>query len=205
MPKSINERTVDGLRYAGGYFSDFEVYSLLILVFHENFELKFTTKRFWLLTLILALSSIMYLARTNFIQFIILFLGMKGYFKINRVSIMVVSSVIIFTLIGYSAILYMNPKRNGPGIEALLYKIKIAPQEAFKTKIDRGNWKDFNDNYRSYENISTVKQVTRKGTSTIIFGESIGSKVDLKQKIWLGDMELRYISILHNGFMTVFV
>jgi hypothetical protein len=200
-----NVRTLNELRYVGGYFSDFEVYALLILVFHKSFELNFTAKRFWLLTLILALSSIMYLARTNFIQFIILFVGMKGYFKINRASIMVVSSIITLTLIGYFTILYMNPKRNGPGIEALLYKIKIAPQEAFKMKIDRENWRDFNDNYRAYENISTVKQVTSKGSSTIIFGESIGSKVDLKQKLWLGDLELRYISILHNGFMTVFL
>ena len=199
-----NVRTVNGLRNAGGYFSDFEVYALLILVFHKSFELKLTAKRFWLLILIIGLSSIMYLARTNFIQFIILFVGMKGYFKINKASIIVVTSVIILTLIGYSTILYINPKRNGPGVEALLYKIKIAPQEAFKTKIDRGNWKDLNDNYRSYENISTVKQVTRKGTSTIIFGESLGSKVDLKQKIWLRE-DLRYISILHNGFMTVFL
>jgi len=33
----------------------------------------------------------------------------------------------------------------------------------------------------------------------------LGSKVDLKQEIWLDDMFLRYISILHNGFMTVFL
>jgi hypothetical protein len=107
--------------------------------------------------------------------------------------------------VGYSAILYINPKRNGAGIEAFLYKIKVAPIEPFKTKIDRDNWKDLNDNYRSYENIMTVRQVTRDGLYSVIFGQGLGAQVDLKQKILLGDMELRYISILHNGFMTVFL
>ena len=86
-----------------------------------------------------------------------------------------------------------------------LYKIKIIPQEAFKTKINRENWKDLNDNYRSYENIMTVRQVTRDGIKPILLGQGLGSQIDLKQKIMLGDMELRFISILHNGFMTVFL
>ncbi len=200
-----NARSVNDLRYAGGYFSDFEIYALILLLFHDKFEIGLTTKRLRLLTLIIGFSSFMYLARTNFIQFVILFVAMKGYFKINKTSIIVVSSLISFVIIGYSTILYINPKRNGPGIEALLYKIKIAPNEAFKTKIDRDDWKDFNDNYRAYENITTVTQITRSGISSILFGEGLGSKIDLKQELQLGDMKLRYISILHNGFMTVFL
>ena len=200
-----NARSVNDLRYAGGYFSDFEIYALILLLFHDKFEIGLTTKRLRLLTLIIGFSSFMYLARTNFIQFVILFVAMKGYFKINKTSIMVVSSLITFVIIGYSTILYINPKRNGPGIEALLYKIKIAPNEAFKTKIDRDDWKDFNDNYRSYENITTVKQISRSGILSVLFGEGLGSKIDLKQELQLGDMKLRYISILHNGFMTVFL
>jgi hypothetical protein len=147
----------------------------------------------------------MYLSRTNFIQFFILLFALKGYFEVNRRLIVVLVSLTLATVIGYSAILYINPRRNGPGMEAFLYKIKVAPIEPFKTKINRGDWKDFNDNYRSHENIITVRQVTHQGNYSTIFGEGLGSKVDLKQKIWLGDMELRYISILHNGFMTVFL
>ena len=196
---------VNGLREWGGYFSDYEVYVLILLLFHKKFELGFSKNKLLIFTVIVGFSSFMYLSRTNFIQFVILFLAMKGYFKINKTSITVVSSIIAFTLIGYSTILYINPKRNGPGLEALLYKIKIAPTEPFKTKIDADDWKDFNDNYRSYENIHTVKQVTRKGTPTMLFGEGFGSRIDLKREVWLGDMFLRYISILHNGFMTVFL
>lgn len=74
--------------------------------------------------------------------------------------------------------------------------------EPFKTKIDRDDWVDFNDNYRSYENIMTIRQVSREN---LIFGKGLGSRVDLKRTVHLGDMELRYISILHNGFMIVFL
>ena len=49
----------------------------------------------------------------------------------------------------------------------------------------------------------TVRQVSRDGIKPILLGQGLGSQIDLKQKIMLGDMELRFISILHNGFMTV--
>lgn len=195
---------LNDLRFYGGYFSDFEVYALIILIFSDKFELKFSSKKRYMLMVIVGFSAFMYLARTNFIQFIIIFLAMKGYFKITPRAITMVLAVTILTIIGYSAILYVNPRRNGPGMEAFLYKIKVAPIEPFKTRIDRNNWRDFNDNYRSYENIMTIKEVSQDAGS-VLFGKGIGSKIDLKRELMLGDMQLRYISILHNGFMTVYL
>jgi hypothetical protein len=197
--------SLNDLRFFGGYFSDFEVYALIIMLFHKQFELEFSRNKTIVLTSVIAVSAFLYLARTNFIQFIILFLALKGYFKMNRRAITIIVSIVIMGIIGYSTILYINPKRNGPGMEAFLYKIKVAPIEPFKTKINRGDWKDFNDNYRSYENIITYRQVTREGVYSVFFGQGLGSKIDLKQGVMLGDMELRYISILHNGIMTVFL
>lgn len=197
--------TIHNIRFFGGFFSDFEVIALIILIFHEKFELNFSRKKTIFLTVFIAFSVFMYLARTNFIQFLLLFLAMKGYFKVNKRSITVVVSVLVISAIGYSTIVYINPKRNGEGLEAFLYKIKVAPIEPFKTKINRDDWKDFNDNYRSYENIMTVRQVSREGFNSVLFGQGLGSQVDLKQEVWLGDMNLRYISILHNGFMTIFL
>ncbi len=43
------------------------------------------------------------------------------------------------------------------------------------------------------------------GTFTVLFGKGLGSKVDLKKDVWLDDTLLRHISILHNGFMTVYL
>lgn len=189
------------IREHGGYFNDFEVYTLIILVFSKKFNLGFSKNKTRIFLLILALSSFFYLARTNFIQFIILFIALKGYFVLSLKSIKVVTYTIALVLIGYASVYYYNPIRNGKGIDEFLYKIKMSPAEAFSTKINRDDWKQFNDNYRSYENIRTIQQLSHN--DHLFLGEGIGSQVDLKQKVYLGDMELRYISILHNGYMLV--
>ncbi|RZJ71971.1 hypothetical protein [Flavobacterium sp.] len=196
---------LNDVRLYGGYFSDFEVYAFVILLFHDKFGLEMGKRRRIIFTWIVGLSALSYFARTNMIQFVILFMAMKGYFRLTKTSVTVLTTLFVFTVVSYSAILWINPKREGDGIEALLYKIKIAPTEPFKTKIDRNDWKDFNDNYRSWENILGIRQMTEDGWATIIFGKGIGSKVDLKEEVWLGDMRLRYISILHNGYLTVFL
>ncbi len=198
-------RTVADLRLHSGYFSDYEIYTLIILLFHKKFQLDYTKKKALILTVIVGFSAFMYLARTNFIQFLILFIALKGYFEVNRKSITIFATIIITSVIGYFIVLSINPRRDAEGVEGFLYKIKVAPLEPFKTKINREDYKDFNDNYRSYENIMTIRQVTRDGVEPTIFGKGLGSQIDLKQEVYLGDMKLRFISILHNGFMIVFL
>jgi len=197
--------TVADIRFYSGYFSDYEIYIFVILLFHKKFELNYSRKKLLLFTGVIGFSAFMYLARTNFIQFLILFLALKGFFVINKKSILVISSIVVLSVVGYTAIYYSYPRRSADGVEGFLYKIKVAPMEAFKSKINRENWVDFNDNYRSYENIITIRTVTKDGFWTIIFGKGLGSQIDLKQEVWLGDMFLRHISILHNGFMIVFL
>lgn len=194
-------KNVREIREHAGYFNDFEVYTLVILIFSKQLNLGFSKNKTRLFILILAISSFFYLARTNFIQFIVLVAALKGFLVLNVKSLKVVLGIVIATLLAYSAIYYYNPRRNGKGMDEFLYKIKIIPTEAFSTKIDRFDWKDFNDNYRSYENIRTVQQLNYN--KNLLFGEGAGSQVDLKQKLMLGDMLLRHISILHNGYMTV--
>lgn len=201
----VGFRNIHQIRTYSGYFSDFEVYVIILLLFHRDFNLEISpTKRKWFLA-ILVLSSLFYLSRTNFIQFGILFLALKGFFVLNRRKLIALISVLFTGLILYSAIVYYNPRRNGKGIEAFMYKVKIAPTEPFKTKINSEDYKDFNDNYRSVENINTVKQVTKDGWFSIIFGKGFGSKVDLNKEVLLDGTKLRFIAVLHNGFMTVFL
>ncbi len=198
--------SVNLLREYCGYHSDYEVYVLIILLFYKKFQLNWSTKTVYFFIFLVSASSFLYLSRTNFIQFIVLYIAIKGYFVINKRSITVISSVILFAILGYTAIYQLNPNRSGKGIEAFLYKIKNAPIEAFKTKINKDDWKDFNDNYRSYENILTIKQVSADGMQPILFGKGLGSTVNLGREIWTNDGELiQYIPILHNGFATVFL
>lgn len=193
--------SVSGVREHGGYFNDFEVYTLIFLIFGKQLNLNFSKQKHILFLIILTISSFFYLARTNFIQFVILFMALKGLLIMNKRAIVFLVSIVTFTFAGYTAIYYYKPARNGKALEEFLYKIKMAPGEAFSTKINREDWKDFNDNYRSYENVRTIQQLSHN--NSLIFGEGVGSQVDLRQKVFLGDMQLRYISILHNGFMIV--
>jgi hypothetical protein len=202
---SGNASTVAILREHCGYFNDFEVYTLVFLLFHKKFNIELSRQRLYLYVIIMVISSFFYLSRTNFIQFIILMVALKGYFTITIKSIKVVISVLIVTIVGYAIIYNINPKRDGSGVEQFLYKIKNAPIEPFKTKIDVTNWKDINDNYRSYENIRTLLQVTNDGPRSIISGKGIGATVDLKQKMWLQSSYMRYIPFLHNSYMTAFL
>jgi len=204
----LNYKTLDMnlIRSKAGYFSDYEIYVLILLLFRKEFKLEFSRKRAFLILIIVGFSSFLYLARTNVIQFVILFIGLKGYFTLNKQAIKVLTTVILSTLLAYGAIYYSNPKRNGKGIEGFLYKIKIAPIEPFKTKINKEDWKDFNDNYRSFENIIAVKQVSKNGYRAIFFGEGLGSSLNLGRLVLSNDGEyVRYIPIVHNGYMTVFL
>lgn len=197
--------SINDIRQAAGFFSDFEVYALIILIFHAKFGVNIPRLRYYYLLAVIGISAFMYLSRTNFIQFIVLYLGIKGYYRLTSRSVIILSTFILAAIVGYVAILYMNPSRSGPGLEAFLYKIKIAPIEPFKTKINVENWKDYNDNYRSYENIRVIEEVTNYGFESIMFGRGFGSKIDLIYPIVLDGEEARYIPIVHNGFMTVFL
>lgn len=196
-----NAKSVAEIRAYGGYFNDYEIYAFIILLFHKKFEISLSQKKFRIYFIVMALSTFFYLARTNFIQFVILFLAMKGWLILNKKSLVVLGSIILVSILSYSAIYVYNPKRNGNSVDEFLYKIKLIPIEAFATKINRNDWKDFHDHYRSYENVRTIEQLSYN--NSLIFGEGMGSQVDLKQKVRLGDMDLRYISILHNGYMTI--
>lgn len=194
-------RSVAKIREYGGYFNDYEIYAFILLLFHKKFEIELTLKKYRFYLVIMAFSTFFYLARTNFIQFVILFMAMKGWLILSKKSLTVLGSFFLISLLSYTAIYVYNPKRNGDSINEFLYKIKLIPLEAFATKININDWKDFHDHYRSYENVKTIEQLSYN--NSLLFGEGMGSQVDLNQKVHLGDTDLRYISILHNGYMTI--
>jgi hypothetical protein len=194
------------LRKYSGYFSDFEVYAFILVLFHKKFDVVFTQKRFLLLLIIIGLSSALYVSRANFIQAFIFYLVLKGYFSLNKRMLIILFSFISIIGISYAVIYNMHFSRNGKGLEGLMYKIKNAPIEAFKTKVNKDDWQDFNDNYRAYENILAVQNVTYDGTWSIIRGKGLGSEIQLGQKLYTNDgTVLTKVSILHNAFMTVFL
>lgn len=202
----IRVNNLHDLRYYAGYFSDFEVYAVIILIFSSKFQLDFSPKQRTRLLIFIGLSSFIYFARTNFLQYVCLAIAMLGYFRLTKRSIIAISSLMIAGLSVYAVIYYSNPNRGAKGFEAFLYKVKIAPFEPFKTKINQNDWKEFNDNYRSFENIITLKQVAAEGTEAIILGKGLGSSIDIGREMWTNDNEfIRYVPTLHNSYMTIYL
>jgi hypothetical protein len=201
----LHVRNINDLRLYAGYFSDFEIYALIVVLFHKQLGLELSRKKFRIALLLIGLSAFMYFARTNYIQFVVLLVAMKGYFVLTQKSLALIISLVIFTVVGYTIIYNSHPRRGASGMEAFFYKIKNAPIEAFKSHVDKDDWKDFNDNYRSYENIITVRQVASHGTAAVVLGEGLGSTIDLKKRVYLQTSWMRFIPFLHNGFMTVFL
>ena len=197
---------IHALRYRGGYFSDFEVYSFVLLLFYKKFNINYNSKDRLKHLYIIGISVFFYFARTNFIQLFIFIITLMGLLKLNYKALKIVSTLILISALCYAAIYYYNPRRGAGGIEAFMYKVKIAPVEPFKTKINQDDWKDFNDNYRSFENIITVRQVSGTGTAEVLFGKGLGSEIDLGRKIYTNDDEqIRFLPALHNSYMTVFL
>lgn len=149
-------------------------------------------------------SSLLYLSRTMMVGALILFFSIKGYTKITAKSIKFISLLILFIVAFYGYIYSVKIERGKPGIEAFLYKVKIAPEEIFKTKIDRENHKDLWDHWRGYEAKRALNLLEKKPIS-IVFGKGLGSLVNLKFYAPLsGDKKgLKYISELHNGYVYI--
>ncbi len=118
---------ISDLRWYSGYFSDFEVYVVILLMFRDKFQIPISESRAKLYISIIAISAIFYFARTNFIQFAILYMAMKGYFLVTKKSLTVLAAMVAFVAISYSIIFSFNPTRDAGGIEGFMYKVKNAP------------------------------------------------------------------------------
>lgn len=196
--------SVSAIRHYAGYFNDFEPYVFILIAFSSSFNISLSKQKKFLYLLIVGTSILCYLSRTNFLQLIILVLAVKGFFVLNKRSIKVITITIIATLIGYTLIYYSYPKRKGTFTDEFLYKVKIIPIEAFKTKINQNDWKDFNDNFRSFENIRTVNQIYNGGAQAMISGNGLGSTVDIGRVMVTNDeTKVRYYPYLHNAFSTL--
>lgn len=192
------------IRDYAGYFNDFEPYVFVLILFAAKFNIDIPKKRRFFYLLIVGSSILFYLSRTNFIQLVILILAVKGFFNLNTKSIKAIGFTILLTLASYALIYTSNPKRKGSFTEEFLYKVKIIPIEAFKTKINKEDWKDFNDNFRSFENIKTVNQIFYGGTQAVISGKGLGSTVDIGRVMLNNDKtNVRYYPFLHNAFSTI--
>jgi len=194
------------LRYVGGYFNDYEVYILVLLLFAHHLKIQVPPKKRKIYIGILILSTVLYFSRTNILQLILLSIAMLGYLKLTQKAVKIGLFSFVIVSILYAIVWQINPKRNGQGLEAFLYKIKNAPIEPFKTKVNVRDWKEFHDNFRSFENIETIRQVSSEGLRSVLFGKGLGSTIDYGDKVYTNeDTYIRHAPALHNAYATIFL
>lgn len=185
-----------------------ELFSFFFLSFYKKltndnlFDNKLNYRIvFW----VLLLSCILYLSRTMMVLAILLLLSINGYTKITMKGLKAMG-IFLLAIIGFYVFLHsIKIDRGKPGLEAFLFKVKIAPEEIFKTRIDRENHKELWDHWRGYEAKRAFDLMTEY-PSSFIFGTGYGSLVNLRFEAPLTAEKkgLKFISELHNGFAYVF-
>ncbi len=183
-----------------------EVFAFYILIFNKQFfgyAFIKNQKLYYALILILLGSIFLYFSRTMLIILVLTGISLLGYTKITKqlISYFLLSLLCIGLLFVYLNQLKLN--RNSKGFEGFLYKVKIAPQEIFNTKINKSDHKQLWDRYRAYEAKRALELMVNQPISYVV-GMGHGSLVNLGFKAPLGDEDLKFISKIHNGYVFVF-
>ena len=138
---------------------------------------------------------------------IIMLLSIYGFTKISKTTVRIASSLVLLIFLFYAYLFSVKVNRTGNPFESFLYKVKIAPSELFKTKIDRENHKDLWDHWRGYE-AKRALALMYDNPSSYVVGCGYGSLVNLKFHAPLSpnpkDKGMKFISELHNGFIYLF-
>lgn len=198
--------SIHKLRGDFGLDNFIEIFAFYILLFskkHMN-EWLIRKKVFRFLVLFFLLISIyLYFSRTMLVVFFVMGFSLLGYAKITVKTLKFIGIAIVSILVLYAYLFSVKLDRNAKGAEAFLYKIKIAPEEIFKSKIDRNNHKELWDHWRGYEAKRAIYLMEENPTSYFI-GTGFGSLVNLKFQAPVGgEGGMKYISRLHNGYIFV--
>ena len=187
-----------------------ELFSLFFLLFYKKFQndtlFKNQFQHFFFVILLFA-SNVLYFSRTMIVVAIILLITIYGYTIITKRGLRIIGVVFVSILVFYGSLFSIKISRNQPGLESFLYKVKNAPSEIFKTKIDRENHKDLWDHWRGYE-AKRAFSLMEKDPKSYVIGTGYGSLVNLKFFAPLTenykDKGIKYISELHNGYVYIY-
>jgi hypothetical protein len=201
----FTKNSINELRGDFGLDNFIEIFAFYILLFSRKFlgfRLISNKTIFYLILISLLASIYLYFSRTMLVAFFLIGFSILGYAKITQNTLKIIGLGVLLTALLYAYLFSIKIDRNSKGVEAFLYKIKIAPEEIFKTKIDRENHKELWDHWRGYE-ANRAFDLMNEAPFSYIIGKGYGSLVNLKFKAPLGNEDMKYISRLHNGYVFV--
>lgn len=203
----VSSESIHQIRGDFGLDNFIEVMAFYLLLHYKTTQpetKKITNNTFRrLILLVLLVSIFMYFSRTMLVMMFLIGFSLSGYTYITSRTINFLAVLLLGIILMYVYLFSVKIDRNSQGIEAFFYKVKIAPEEIFKSKIDRENHKELWDHWRAYEAKRAFALMNNNPESYIV-GTGYGSLVNLKFKAPLGEEDMRYISRLHNGYVFVF-
>jgi len=204
----FSDFNINNLRYEAGLGTFIELLALIILVASKKYTIldvfkKKGTKN--LLLFLLVFSFILYFSRTMLLGLVVILITVFGYTKLNVKGVKYVSGVLIVIALVYTVLFNIKLDPDKPGLESFFYKIRNAPLEMFSSPegYDPQDHKRIFDRWRAYEAKMALEQM-EKNKLNYLFGKGFGSLVDLKFVAPLNDEGMRYIPIIHNGYIYVF-
>ena len=122
-----------------------ELFALFFVLYYKFFFeeelIKSSLNRKFIVSILLV-SCVLYFSRTMMVASLIILLSIYGYTKLSWKSIKFLTLIVTVIILFYTYLYSVSIDRDATGIEAFLYKVKIAPAELFETKIDRENHQD---------------------------------------------------------------
>ncbi|SDB62053.1 hypothetical protein SAMN03097699_2675 [Flavobacteriaceae bacterium MAR_2010_188] len=199
--------SMNNMRSAIGTDNFLELFALAIIISKTQHE-GLTIKYLRLITIVLAISFLLYFSRTMFALIIIVSLAFLGYLRISKKGLRYIFLGLISLALFYTYLFSVNiPRDSNSTLDNFLYKLKLAPAEIFisQESFDISNHAQLWDHWRAYEASKAISQLNEQGIVAWSLGLGAGSLVDLDFYAPLSDdpKGMRYISILHNGYVFV--
>ena len=198
--------SISDIRDGFGFDNFLEIFGFFFLLFMAKTKIQPLFRKNWhrhLALVVLFVSVWFYFSRTMILMMVLLAISFYGYAKLNSKSIKIIGVFVLFIALFVVVLNSIKIDRNSKGIEALFYKIKMAPSEVFNSKIDREDHKQLWDHWRAYE-AKRAFAVMDDYTFSEITGTGFGSLVNLKFFVPLSEKKMKYISRLHNGYVFIF-
>ncbi len=199
---------INKLRYEAGLGTFIELLALIFLVASKKYGILDVYKKKGvkeILLFIFLISFILYFSRTMLLGLVVILITVFGYTKLNVKGIKYVSGVLIIVALLYTVLFNVKLDPDKPGIEGFFYKIRNAPLEMFSSPegYNPQDHKRIFDRWRAYEAKMALQQMGENNLN-YLFGKGFGSLVDLKFVAPLNDDGMRFIPIIHNGYIYIF-
>lgn len=195
-------------RAIGGRYSHLELVGLLFFILIKDNKIKHYVGNFIykFMFLCVSISFILYFSRVMIGVLILFILAYKGYFRLTKKGIKIIFLGTLFFSVFTLTINKFDVDSNSKGFGGFIFKIQNSYKEIFGTldiETIKRDKRDLWKHWRGYEAQTAIKMINDDGFVSWGIGKGFGALVDLGVNVKLSGENVRYIPILHNGFVYV--